>query len=100
MNRHADPFGLPDTETSALSSGSPDYNDMCHTSGENLTDYSMGPVLQAMMEEWQKGDEILAKKKKKRKISRSSKDPSRTTSLEDLTGASVTGGSTYFDFGY
>jgi len=83
MNRHTDPFSLPDTETSALSSGSGDYNsELPRTSYEDLTGYRMGPVLQAMMEEWQRGDEVLSKKKK-RKASRSSKN----TSQEELTSS-------------
>ena len=88
MDRHRDPFNIQDTETSALSSTSGDYNDLAQTSSENLPNYNMGPVLQAMLGEWQKGDAILSKKKKKRKVSRSS----RNTSQDEIST------STFFDY--
>lgn len=66
---HADPFGYQETDTSVLSSlQTPhDLDDSLNSFGE---EYTMGPILKAMLEEWERGDELLVKKKRQRKISR------------------------------
>lgn len=66
MNSRANHFNQ-ETETSALSSFFDDSLPSCSESA--LAEYTMGPVLRAMLGEWEKGDEILSKKKRKRKIS-------------------------------
>lgn len=70
----ADPFiSHTGTDTSLLSSmhgpfGDPD--DSLNSYGDSAVEYAMGPVLKAMMEEWSMGEELLVKKKRKRKTSR------------------------------
>ena len=56
-----DPFH-PSTDTSVLSSFPMD-----DSNSESNRGYSMGPVLRALLEEWDKGDELLTKNKKKKK---------------------------------
>ena len=54
-----DPFGRsPSTGTSVLT-GHPEDSDQ-----EGSHSYAMGPVLKAMMQEWEMGDEVLNKEKK------------------------------------
>lgn len=66
-------MAFQETDTSLLSSlHSPE--DSLNSNGENPTEYSMGPVLRAMLDEWDKGDELLSKKKRKRKTSREHSD--------------------------
>ncbi len=55
-----DPFG-PSTDTSVLSSLPLDDG------SDSNRSYTMGPVLRAMLEEWDKGDELLSKNRKKKK---------------------------------
>lgn len=74
MNSHADgdPFNLQETDTSILSSlpRGMDLDDSMNSYGDSaVAEYSMGPVLKAMIEEWSMGDELLAKKKRRRKSS-------------------------------
>lgn len=72
MNSRADPFSLQETDTSVLSSlHGPlgDLDDSLGSYGDSMTDYTMGPVLKAMLGEWSMGDELLSKRRK-RKISR------------------------------
>ena len=72
MNSRNDVFGLHDTDTSVLSSlPAPfsDLDDSLGSYGDSHTEYSMGPVLKAMLDEWSMGDELLSKKKRKRKTS-------------------------------
>ena len=57
-----DPFH-PSTETSVLSSLPLEDS---NSEGSSLG-YSMGPVLKAMLEEWDNGEELLTKNKKKKK---------------------------------
>ena len=52
----------PSTDTSVLSSFP-----MEDTNSDTSRGYMMGPVLKAMLEEWDKGDEMLVKSKKKRR---------------------------------
>ena len=61
LRSHADHFGFPDTDTSVIEDSL--------NSWEGTGDYSMGPVLKAMLEEWNMGEELLSKKKRRRKIS-------------------------------
>lgn len=74
MRAHVDPFGFQqDTDTSLLSSLHGDLDDSLNShsyGGDSAKDYAMGPVLKAMLEEWSMGDELLSKKKRKRKISK------------------------------
>lgn len=63
-----DPF-QQSTETSALSS-----LPMEDSNSDSIHDYSMGPVLKAMLEQWDKGEELLTKKKKKKKHKNNNKD--------------------------
>lgn len=73
MRSHGDPFNFPDTDTSILSSlpGPLDeLDDSLNSYGDSVNGYAMGPVLKAMLDEWSMGDELLSKKRRKRKISR------------------------------
>lgn len=73
MNSHADPFGFQETDTSVISSlhtpPGGDPNGSLNSFGGSLNEYTMGPVLKAMLDEWNMGDELLAKRKRKRKTS-------------------------------
>lgn len=64
-------IGFQDTDTSVLSSlcGPLELEDSLNSYRDD-SDYTMGPVLKAMLDEWSMGDEILSKKRRKRKISR------------------------------
>ena len=55
------------TGTSALPS-----IDIDSHSATSSHDYTMGPILRAMLEEWDMGDELLSKKKKKKHRSKQS----------------------------
>ena len=68
IHSHADPFSLQDTDTSILSSLHEPLDDSSY--GDSQTEYVMGPILKAMLHEWSQGDELLTKKKRKRKTSR------------------------------
>lgn len=66
-----DPFN-PSTDTSVLSS-----LPLADSNSASEQGYSMGPVLKALLEEWEKGDELLtenSKKKMKRKAKDEEKD--------------------------
>ena len=72
-----DPFHhhTPSTGTSVLSSIPRPEEDIDEDEDSELTDsydrgYSMGPILQAMLGEWERGDEVL--KTDKKRLSRTS----------------------------
>jgi hypothetical protein len=69
-SHHGDHFGFPDTDTSILSSLPGPLGDLDDSLSSSMNGYPMGPVLKAMLEEWSMGDELLSKKKRKRKTSR------------------------------
>ncbi len=60
----------PSTDTSVLSS-----LPMEDTNSDSSHGYMMGPVLKAMLEEWDKGDEMLVKSKKKKRRKTKEKQP-------------------------
>ena len=60
----------PSTDTSVLSS-----LPMEDTNSDSSRGYMMGPVLKAMLEEWDKGDEMLVKSKKKKRRKTKEKQP-------------------------
>lgn len=68
MNSRNEPFGFQDTDTSVLSSLH-NLDDSLGSYGDSHTEYTMGPVLKAMLGEWSMGEEMLSKKRRKRKIS-------------------------------
>ncbi len=68
MSELENPFGLS-TDTSALSSLPLEDNG----SDSSSHGYAMGPVLRAMLEEWDKGDELLDKNNKKKKKTKDKK---------------------------
>lgn len=70
MRSQGDPFGFPDTDTSILSSLPGPLGDLDDSLNSYSESYVMGPVLKAMLEEWSMGDELLSKKRRKRKTSR------------------------------
>lgn len=62
----------PSTDTSVLSSLPLEEG----TNSDSSRGYMMGPILKAMLEEWDKGDELLIKsKKKRRKAKEKEKEP-------------------------
>ena len=71
-----DPFD-PSTDTSVLSS-----LPLEDTNSDSSHGYTMGPVLRAMLEEWDKGDELLIKNKKKRKKKDKEKEKERERERE------------------
>lgn len=68
-SRGGELFNFPDTDTSILSSLH-NLDDSLNSYSDSTMGYAMGPVLKAMLGEWSMGDELLSKKRRKRKTSR------------------------------